>query len=118
MDQRLLLLSTVLGPLSAAADTQGMYTIVPNTVKFLMSNMFVQYAVLFSFIVSAGVEPIHAFYFCCGMVLLLLLERFNIIDVSAPEAYYNNMAKKALSRLSSKVSDITMIPPKHVTEEN
>lgn len=115
---RLLMIGTFLAPLASAADTQGMYTVVPNTVRFVMSNMFVQYLVLYSFIVSTGVDPIHAFYFCCGMIILLLLERFNIINVEAPEAYYNQMAKKALGRLSNKVSDITMIPPKFVQEEH
>lgn len=112
------MIGTMLAPMGNAADTQGLYTIVPNTVKFLMSNMFIQYLVLFSFIVSTGVDPMHAFYFCAGMVLLLILERFNIINVEAPEAYYNDMAKKALGRFSSKVSEITMIPPKYVQEEH
>lgn len=82
MDQALIfmnVLSLFLTPLANAADTTGMYTIVPKTITNLMSNPYVQYFVLYYFLVATGAEPQYALLFVMGMAILLFLEKNNFI---------------------------------------
>ena len=69
-------------PIGSASDTMGLYTNVPKTLKRLMSNIFVQYLMMYYFLTGSGVESQYALMFVGAMVVLLFMEQNGMIDVS------------------------------------
>lgn len=72
--------TNVVLPLSAASDTMGLYTIVPKTVQNLMKNPFVQFFVLYYFLLASGAQPRFALMLVVGMCVLLYLEKTGLVQ--------------------------------------